>query len=115
MTLDMLVLLLFFLMVNLSIFSLYEDRIISQLTRSGVLSPSETNEENEKQESVTDNTIASDAKILTIEEDGRLGNLLMEIGTLILVGERTNRSVQLLPQVADKVSSIMSHPPVEPI
>ena len=34
-----------------------------------------------------------------MEEDGRLGNLLMEMATLLLLGEHANVTVSLLPQV----------------
>ena len=40
-------------------------------------------------------------QVITMEEDGRLGNLLTEMATLLLIGREANVSVSLLPQVAD--------------
>ena len=39
-------------------------------------------------------------RVITMEEDGRLGNLLMEMATLLLIGRHANVTVSLLPQVA---------------
>ena len=39
-------------------------------------------------------------QVITMEEDGRLGNLLMEMATLLLIGRQANVTVSLLPQVA---------------
>ena len=39
-------------------------------------------------------------QVITMEEDGRLGNLLMEMATLYLIGRQANVTVSLLPQVA---------------
>ena len=36
--------------------------------------------------------------IITFEEDGRFGNLLLETATLILIGKKINKPVQLMPQ-----------------
>ena len=38
-------------------------------------------------------------QVITMEEDGRLGNLLIETATLFLIGRQANVSVSLLPQV----------------
>ena len=38
-------------------------------------------------------------RVITMEEDGRLGNLLMEMATLLLIGRQANVTVSLLPQV----------------
>ena len=39
-------------------------------------------------------------RVITMEEDGRLGNLLMEMATLLLIGRQANVNVSLLPQVS---------------
>ena len=39
-------------------------------------------------------------QVITMEEDGRLGNLLMEMATLLLIGRQANVNVSLLPQVS---------------
>ncbi len=36
--------------------------------------------------------------IITFEEDGRFGNLLLETATLIIIGKKINKPVQLMPQ-----------------
>ena len=38
-------------------------------------------------------------QVITMEENGRLGNLLTEMATLLLLGRRANVTVSLLPQV----------------
>ena len=45
-------------------------------------------------------------QVITMEEDGRLGNLLMEMATLLLIGRHANVTVSLLPQVAQIVITI---------
>ena len=45
-------------------------------------------------------------RVITMEEDGRLGNLLMEMATLLLIGRHANVTVSLLPQVAQIVITI---------
>ena len=45
----------------------------------------------------------------------RLGNLLLETGTLLLVGRRVNKTVSLLPQVAKKLKNYFDKLPLEPI
>ena len=37
--------------------------------------------------------------MISMEEDGRLGNLLIETATLFLIGRQANVTVSLLPQV----------------
>ncbi len=45
----------------------------------------------------------------------RFGNLLLETGTLLLVGRRVNKTVSLLPQVAKKLKNYFDKLPMEPI
>ena len=54
-------------------------------------------------------------QILTIEEDGRFGNLLLEIATLIIIGKRLNTPVQILPQVGRKMEKFLSNLPAPTI
>ena len=56
-----------------------------------------------------------EGQILTIEEDGRFGNLLLEIATLIIIGKRLNRPVQILPQVGRKLEKFLSNLPAPTI
>ena len=44
-------------------------------------------------------SVAAAVRVISMEEDGRLGNLLMEMATLLLLGEHANVTVSLLPQV----------------
>ena len=41
-----------------------------------------------------------------MEEDGRLGNLLIETATLFLIGRKANVTVSLLPQVFSASDSL---------
>ena len=54
-------------------------------------------------------------QVITIEEDGRLGNLLMETATLLLVGQKLNKPVQLLPQVDRKLKKYFPTLQTKPI
>ena len=42
-------------------------------------------------------------QVITMEENGRLGNLLTEMATLLLLGRRANVTVSLLPQVPNRL------------
>ena len=53
--------------------------------------------------------VRSAEQVITMEEDGRLGNLLMEMATLLLIGRQANVTVSLLPQVAHIVITISQH------
>ena len=52
--------------------------------------------EEEKVEKVEEEVVS---QVISMEEDGRLGNLLIETATLFLIGRQANVSVSLLPQV----------------
>ena len=43
-----------------------------------------------------------------MEEDGRLGNLLIETATLFLIGRQANVTVSLLPQVGQVMRALAS-------
>ena len=101
--------LLFFLTVNLLTLSIFERRLVSVTLlaeeerlvscepappvsprlEEGVLMEEE---KVEKEEEVM-------SQVISMEEDGRLGNLLIETATLFLIGRQANVSVSLLPQV----------------
>ena len=53
--------------------------------------------------------VRSAEQVITMEENGRLGNLLMEMATLLLIGRQANVTVSLLPQVAHIVITISQH------
>ena len=106
----LLVLLLFFLTLNLLTLSIFERRLVSVTLlaeeerlvscepaplvsprlEEGVLM------EEEKVEKVEEEVVS---QVISMEEDGRLGNLLIETATLFLIGRQANVSVSLLPQV----------------
>ena len=50
-------------------------------------------------------------QVLTFEENGRFGNLLMETATLLLIGRKLNKRVQLLPDVSKKLRNYFSSLP----
>ena len=54
-------------------------------------------------------------QVITIEEDGRFGNLLMETATLLLIGKKLNKRVQLLPDVGKKLRNYFSSLPAETV
>ena len=54
-------------------------------------------------------------QVITLEEDGRFGNLLLETATLLLIGKKLNKRVQLLPQVGKKLKNYFSSLPAETI
>ena len=103
----------FFISVNLLILSYFQERLRGRLqnpeTAGGDKSPGSLK--------MSDPTMEAgwEGQILTIEEDGRFGNLLLEIATLIIIGKRLNRPVQILPQVGRKLEKVLSHLPAPAI
>ena len=49
---------------------------------------------------------------MSFKEDGRLGNILMETATLILMAEKYNFTAKLLPQMAQKLFTLFANLPV---
>ena len=63
-----------------------------------------------------ENTFQDESQqLITFEEDGRFGNLLLETATLLLIGRKLNKQVNLLPQVAQKLKYYFSSLPAKPI
>ena len=112
----MLVILLFFLTVNFLTLSIFERRLVSvtllaeverlvscepapvvppRLEEGVLLEAEKEKKEEEKKETVEEEV----SQVISMEEDGRLGNLLIETATLFLIGRQANVSVSLLPQV----------------
>ena len=58
------------------------------------------------------NKTLSEERVISLEEDGRFGNLLLETATLLLIGDIHNLTVQILPQVAAKMSKVFSQLPL---
>ena len=57
-------------------------------------------EEEEDKASCIPNSKEVAGQVISMEEDGRLGNLLIETATLLLIGKQANVTVSLLPQVS---------------
>ena len=55
---------------------------------------------------------ATEDQVLVFEEDGRLGNLVMEAATLLVLADRFNKTARLLPQMAGKLSVLLQTMPV---
>ena len=51
-------------------------------------------------------------QLMSFEEDGRLGNLLMETATLLIVAEKFNITAKILPQMSSKMSHLLTDLPV---
>ena len=105
----LLVILLFFLTVNFLTLSIFERRLVSvtllaeeerlvSCESAPTVSPRlEEGLDTEKKEKEGEEEVVS--QVISMEEDGRLGNLLIETATLFLIGRQANVSVSLLPQV----------------
>ena len=100
----------FFISVNLLILSYFQERTLRTLQKHETAG-------RDKSVKMSDQTMEADwdGQILTIEEDGRFGNLLLEIATLIIIGKRLNTPVQILPQVARKLEKFLSRLPAPAI
>ena len=111
---EIFLLILFFLTVNLFILSHYQEKSLKTLQNAEI--PVRGNSSDCLQ-SYNQQTLerGTETQILTIEEDGRFGNLLMETATLLIVGNRLNTSVRILPQVAVKMSQFLSSLPAPSI
>ena len=107
--LEILLLVIFFLSFNIYILSLFEVKLepkekvgqISELPCPPAPTAVTVTSNFEEQ-------IEQDGQIITFEEDGRFGNLLMETATLILIGQNHNVPVKILPQVGAKLSKYLS-------
>ena len=103
----------FFISVNLLILSYFQERTLRTLQNHETTGRDKSSGSLE----MSDQTMEADweGQILTIEEDGRFGNLLLEIATLIIIGKRLNRPVQILPQVGRKLEKFLSNLPAPAI
>ena len=97
-----------FISLNVLILAFFEETLITKLNVDS------SNNENimKKEIQHEDEEIE---QVITIEEDGRFGNLLMETATLLLVGQRVNKRVQLLPGVDKKLRNYFSSLPAQTI
>ena len=104
--LEVLLLVIFFISFNIYILSLFEIKFEPKEKAKQISQPpcatakSVTNHKEDKTE--------ENMQVVTFEEDGRFGNLLMETATLLLIGRIHNVSVQILPQVGTKLRKYLS-------
>ena len=104
---EILLLVTFFIFSNILILSHFQDR-----TLKNIGNPWRSNSSDCLQSYYQ--TI-EDSQILTFEEDGRFGNLLLETATLLLIGEKLNTPVKILPQVGKKLEKFLSALPAPTI
>ena len=112
--LEIFLLVLFFLTANVFILSHNQEKSLKTLQNAEI--PGRDNSSDCLQ-SYNQQTLerGPETQILTFEEDGRFGNLLMETATLLIVGNRLNTPVRILPQVAVKLSQFLSSLPAPAI
>ena len=125
-SLELFLFFLLFISLNIVVLSLLEEkfssRIISLLRKPPhqTITRTPTDLKNidigqivkEKKEAIEEK---ENVQIISLEEDGRFGNLLMETATLLLIGQKHNVSVSILPQVSVKLSKYLSHLPANVI
>ena len=90
---------LFFIIVNLITLSVFERRLISSTELQGLSNDSNCNTPSTIHRMTEEVINEVQEQVIAMEEDGRLGNLLIETATLLLIGRMANVSVSLLPQV----------------
>lgn len=111
--LEIILLVLVFLTFNFLFLSSVEKKLAKNLA-VGDESPSGKREK--RHNLLIENTFQDEPQqLITFEEDGRFGNLLLETATLLLIGRKFNKQVNLLPQVAQKLKNYFSSLPAEPI
>ena len=103
----------FFISVNLLILSNFQERMLRTLSNHETTGRDESPGNLEMSQQTME--VGLEGQILTIEEDGRFGNLLLEVATLIIIGKRLNTPVQILPQVGRKLEKFLSHLPAPAI
>ena len=103
----------FFISVNLLILSYFQERTLRTLENDQTAGRDKSPESVEMSQPTME--AVWEGQILTIEEDGRFGNLLLEIATLIIIGKRLNTPVQILPQVGRKMEKFLSNLPAPAI
>ena len=103
----------FFISVNLLILSNFQERMLRTLSNHETTGRDKSPGSLEMSQQTME--AGWEGQILTIEEDGRFGNLLLEVATLIIIGKRLNTPVQILPQVGRKLEKFLSHLPAPAI
>ena len=111
--LEIILLVLVFLTFNFLFLSSVEKKLAENLAVGDEFS---SGKREKRHNLLIENTFQEDSQqLITFEEDGRFGNLLLETATLLLIGRKFNKQVNLLPQVALKLKNYFSSLPAEPI
>lgn len=111
--LEILLLVLVFLTFNFLFLSSVEKKLAENLAVGDEFS---SGKREKRHNLLIENTFQDDSQqLITFEEDGRFGNLLLETATLLLIGRKLNKQVNLLPQVAKKLKNYFSSLPAETI
>ena len=98
----LLVVILFFITVNFFTLSVFERRLVTfSLLKEEKLCPASSSPK--VGEKVEQELLVEQQQVISMEEDGRLGNLLIETATLFLIGRKANVTVSLLPQVGKNI------------
>ena len=93
---------LFFITVNFFTLSVFERRLVTfSLLKEEKLCPASSSPK--VGEEVEQELLVEQQQVISMEEDGRLGNLLIETATLFLIGRQANVTVSLLPQVGKNI------------
>ena len=97
-----------FMVINIYILAMVQNRVNNTFVLD-----CDTDQEHNKDhtEEEAEQTEEDEQQIISFEEDGRFGNLLMETATLVLIGQSKNLSVHILPQVGAKLSQYLSSLP----
>ena len=112
-TLEIILLVFVFLTFNFLLLSSVEQKLAQNLTVRDEFS---SEKRGKRHNLLIENSLQSESQqLITFEEDGRFGNLLLETATLLLIGRKLNKQVNLLPQVAQKLNSYFSSLPAESI
>ena len=98
-TLRLLTTVLFFIIVNLITLSVFERRLISSRELQVLSNDPNCTNPSTRHGLPGEVKPGEQEQVIAMEEDGRLGNLLIETATLLLIGRLANVSVSLLPQV----------------
>ena len=104
---ELLLLVVAFLSLNFYLLSTVEQRFVRKMIS---LNKSAT-----KHKSILKEATDIKDQVISLEEDGRFGNLLLETATLLLIGKKLDKRVQLLPQVGKKLKNYFSTLPAETI
>ena len=99
-----------FMVINIYILAMVQNRVNNTFVQD-CDTDQDGIEKNIVEYAAAEYTEEDEQQIISFEEDGRFGNLLMETATLVLIGQSKNLSVHILPQVGAKLSHYLSSLP----